>query len=71
MCDILKMAYPRAKRSEMCDSGILVTHTWSIFDFVVFKVILGSFGAFVTKLPVSRKGVVVDQNGLKFGTRIY
>ncbi len=49
MCEILKMAGRRAKRSKIWDSRILVTHTWSIFDLVVFKVILGSFSAFVLK----------------------
>ena len=38
---ILKTAGRRAKRTEMWDSGILVTHVLNIFDPVVFKVILG------------------------------
>ncbi len=43
------MAGCRAKRTEIWDSGILVTHIWSTFDLVVFNVILGSFGALVSK----------------------
>ena len=44
-----KMAGCRAKRSEIWDSRILATHIWCIFDLVVFKAILGSFRAFVSK----------------------
>ena len=41
MCDILKRAGRRAKRSEICDSGTLVTYMWCTFDLVVFNAILG------------------------------
>ncbi len=51
----------RARRSEIWDSGTLVTHMWCTFDFVVFKVILGSFGVLVSKWPVSRKRLAVEQ----------
>ena len=49
MCDILKMAGRRSKRIEICDSGILVTYMWCTFYLVVFKILLGSFGALVSK----------------------
>ncbi len=62
-----KTARRRAKRSEIWDSWILVTYIWGTYDMVVFKVILGSFGALVSKRPVSRKGLVVEQNRVKFG----
>ena len=39
------------------------------FDLVGFKVILGSFGAFVSKCPISRKRHVVERNGVKFGNQ--
>ncbi len=61
----------RAKQTEIWDPGILVTKIWGTFGLVGFKVILGSFGALVSKLPVSQKWLVVEQNGLKFGTRGY
>ncbi len=41
------------------------------FDIVVFRVILGSLGALVSKWHVTQKPLVVEQNGLKFGTRRY
>ncbi len=37
------------------------------FDLAGFKVTLGLFGERVSKWPVSRKGLVVERNGLKFG----
>ena len=40
MCNFLKTDGRRTKRTEMWDSGILVTHVLSIFDPVVFNVIL-------------------------------
>ncbi len=43
-----------SKRTEI-DAEILITYIWSIFDLVVFKVILGSFVALVPKCPVTRK----------------
>ena len=61
----------RAKRSGIWVSWILVTHIWGTYDLVVFKGILESFGAFVSKWPVSRKWLVIEQNGVKFGTRIW
>ncbi len=34
--------------------GIVVIHIWGTFDFVVVKAILESFGAFVSKCPISK-----------------
>ncbi len=40
------------------------------FDLVVFKVILGSFGAIdVSNWPVTRQWLVIEKNGLKFRTQ--
>ncbi len=36
---------------------------------LVFKVISGSFGALVSKWPVSGKRLAVERNGVKFGSR--
>ena len=71
MCDILKRAGRRAKLSEIWDPGLLVTCMWCTFDLVVFNVNLRSFGALVSKWPVFRKWLVVERNGVKFGTRGY
>ncbi len=37
------------------------------FDLVGSKVIWGSFSTFASKWPVSRKGLVLERNGVKFG----
>ncbi len=58
----------RAKKSEIWNSGIVVTCIWGIFDLLVFNVIFRLFGALVSKWPVTRKQLVVDQNGVKIGT---
>ncbi len=58
MCDVWKITGRRAERSEIWDSGILVMHIWCNFDLVVFKVIFGSFGGFVSKCTVSQKRLV-------------
>ncbi len=60
MCEILKTAGRRAKRSEIWDSGTLLTHMWCTFDLVMFKVILGSFSALVSEWRVTLKRLVVD-----------
>ncbi len=41
------------KWGEIWDSVTLVTHIYGTFDLVVFNVILGSFGALVSKYSVS------------------
>ena len=48
ICGILTRAGRRAQRSEIWDSGTLVTYLWCSFDRVVFNVILGSFGELVS-----------------------
>ncbi len=68
-CYIMETAGRRAKRNKIWDLGTLVTHMWCTFDLVVFKVILRSFGACVSKWPVTPKRQVVQQNGVKFETR--
>ncbi len=57
---ILKTAGCRTKRSKIWDSGTLVIHMWRIFDLVVFKVMLGSFGGLVSKWTVTQKRMVVE-----------
>ncbi len=49
--------------------SIWITYIWGTYDLVVFKVILGSFSALVSKWAVSRKGLVIERNGVKFGIR--
>ncbi len=34
--------------------GVPVTCIWDIFDLLVFKVILGSFGALISKWPITK-----------------
>ncbi len=41
----------KAKRSEKWDSWVSVTCIWGTFALLVLKVILGSSGALVSKLP--------------------
>ncbi len=64
-CDIMETASRRAKLTKIWDSGISVTHMWGTFDLVVFKLILGSFGALVSKWPVYRNQLV-QWNWVKF-----
>ncbi len=45
----------RAKRTKNWNSGTLVPHTWCTFHLVMFKVILVSFGALVSKWPITKK----------------
>ncbi len=68
-CYIMETADRRAKWTKIWDSGTLVTHMWCTFDLVVFKVILRSFGARVSKWPVTPKRLVVEQTRVKFETR--
>ena len=65
------MAGRKAKRSEIWDSGTLVTHTciWVHFGLVVFMVTLGSFSVLVSNWAITSKRLVVEPNGVKFGTR--
>ena len=68
-CFIMQTAGRRAKRTKIWDSGTLVTHMWCTFDLVVFKFSLRSFGARVSKRPVTPKRLVVERNGVTFETR--
>ena len=52
-------------------SEIFVIHILCTFDIVGFKVILGSFGAVVSKWPVSRKCLARERRLLKFGFIVY
>ncbi len=53
MCDTLKMAGRKAKRSEIWDPRTLVTHMWYMytFDLVVFK----AFGALRNSKTTGRR----------------
>ena len=47
-------------------------HNWTqnlAVDLLVFKVILGSFGALFSKWPVIQTQVSVENSGVKFGSR--
>ncbi len=57
------------KRIEIWESMVVVPCIWGTFGVFVFKVILGSFGALVSEWPLTRKGLAVEQNGLKVGTQ--
>ncbi len=39
-----------------------ICYIWATFEPVVFKVILGSFGALFSKWPVTRKRTLVERN---------
>ncbi len=54
-----KTAGRRAKRGEIWVLGVLVNHIVGTLDLVVLKVILGLFGAIVSKWPVTRKRLAV------------
>ncbi len=65
------MSGSRLKLTEIWDSaGGVSSGTYVTFDLVVFKVILGSFSALVSKYPLPQKCVSVEKkNRLKFGDR--
>ncbi len=65
-----KMAGCRVTRSEIWYSGVVVISICDTFDLVVFNSILGFFGALVSKWPVTQKRLAVEQNGLKFRTKV-
>ena len=65
---IWKTSDRRAKWSEIWAPGGSIQCTQGTFDTSVLKVILGSFGAFpIFEKPVSRKRLVVERKGVKFG----
>ncbi len=45
------------QNSEILDAVTQIMHIWDTFDLVVFKVILGSFGALVSKWPATPNGL--------------
>ncbi len=57
----------RAKRCEIWDLGLVVTCIWGAFGLLVFKIILGSFIALVSKLPLTRTQLALGQNRCKVG----
>ncbi len=67
----LNTAGHKAKQSEIWDSGVLVELIWDTFAIVVFKVILESVGAVVSKWPVTQKLLVIEKNREKHVTRGY
>ncbi len=56
-------------RNTLCilASGALVKHTWSIFDLVVFKAILGSFGELFSNWSLIRKWLTAVQTSENVG----
>ena len=56
------MAHYRAKQTEIWDSGVVVMCMHGTIDISVLDVILWSFGAVVSKWPVTQKRLVVEQN---------
>ncbi len=58
LCQKLKKKKKKMKQTKKC-LEILWTG-WGIFDVIMFKVILGPFGALVSKSPVSRKCLAVE-----------
>ena len=59
--NVFETASRGAKWSEICGPGVLVKHRWGIFDTLVFKVIWGSFGAYVSKHHVKSKRLAVAE----------
>ncbi len=45
---------------DIWDSVTLVIHTLGTYDLVMFKVIWESFSTFVSKWPVTRKWLVIE-----------
>ena len=57
------------KWTEICDTVGSVIYAIGSFDFVMFRVILWPFGALLSKLPETRKWLVMPRNGLNFGDK--
>ena len=66
------MAGRRAKWTDIWETWVQVpvTHIWGTLDLIVFKVILGLFGALVWKWSVTRKRLALGQNWVKFGSGV-
>ncbi len=71
MVSISKTVGRRVKLNEIWNSGIVVIHIYGIFDLAVFKVIVGVIRCICLKWPVSQIRMVIEQSGVKFGTRGY
>ncbi len=59
----LEMANHSVKQSETWESGAVEENIWNTFDLTVLKVTSGSFGAFITKWPLTQTRLVVERNG--------
>ncbi len=57
------------ERSDIWEPEVLVEHIRDTFDPMVFKVILGSFGALVSSWPLIRKLMGVQREEMKICTR--
>ncbi len=53
---------------KLATQGVPTKYIWGKFELVVFKVILGSFSALVSKWHATLKQLVIEQNRLKFRT---
>ncbi len=69
MACTLKTAGLRAKWGEICDSGVVVICILSMYDLLVFNVILGPFRVLASNWPITRKRLAVERKGVKFRTR--
>ncbi len=58
-----KTVHRKVKRGEIWALWILVTHALGTFDLVGFQVVLGSFGALVSKWHVTQQQLVLERNG--------
>ena len=70
----LKTCGCRVKQSENWDSGVFTICILGTFDLLVFSVILGGgggLGKLVSKWPITRKWLAVEQNRVKFRTCWY
>ncbi len=68
MCDIFDTTGRRGKQTKIWASLVSILCIQGTFDCQVFKFTLGSFGTFpFLDDLVSRKRLVVERNGPKFG----
>ncbi len=65
-----KTAGSRVKQNEIWNLVLVVVRTLGAFNLLVFKVVLGSFGAVGSKWPVSGKRLAIEGNRLKFGNSV-
>ncbi len=69
MYGILKRLVVEQSFPQFWTRGIQVTCMLRIFDLILFKGILRSFGALVSKWPITRKRLAIEWKGLKFETQ--